>query len=209
MFCQQSLSHTALTSILLDITLLFLGLCSQSGLTRGKVLHQYILQHSHKKSNKKNDETINATVQWSALYRDQFSQEVVRCLWWYMISCAQAFQTVAGIRQRVQPLGPEVALPYISKEGLRMGRKKDNKKLGENWFFHSGEHTHWRRHAHTNRLEPCNYWSPTANNRFICRQGFATIIIHWPGQRTAVLPCFVPFTVGKWVERLLVFQVVI
>lgn len=54
--------------------------------------------------------------------------------------------------------------------------------------------THTDADTHTTRLEPCTYWSPTANNRFICRQGFATIIIYWPGQRTAVLSRFVPFT---------------
>lgn len=59
--------------------------------------------------------------------------------------------------------------------------------------------THTDADTHTTRLEPSTYWSPSANNRFICRQGFATIIIYWPGQRTAVLPCFGPFTFW-WIE---------
>lgn len=161
------------------------------------MLHQYILQHRHKK--KKTDETINATVHSSASCRNQFSQGVVGCLWWYMISCARATKLSQVSDREFSHSGrPEVAQPYISKEGLRLGEKRTIKSLVR-IDFSIVKSTHTDADTHTTRLESCTYWSPTANNRFICRQGFATIIIYWPGQRTAVLSCFVPFTLW-WIE---------
>lgn len=71
----------ALISVLMDITILFLHLYTQSVLAWGKVSHQYILQlHS---SQPQIGEIINTTAQWSSLCRNQFNQaawlEIVCC----------------------------------------------------------------------------------------------------------------------------------
>lgn len=92
---------------------------------------------------------------------------------------------------------PGVARPYISKEGLRWRGERTIKSIVR-IDFSIVKSTHTDADTHTTRLEPCAYWSPTANSRFICRQGFATIIIYWPGHRTAVLARFNP---SKLVNR--------
>lgn len=79
----------ALTSVLMDITALFLHLCTQSVLAWGKVSHKYILKlHCNQPQI---GEIINTTAQWSSLCRNQFNQAAVtgNCLLWSIIGCVQ------------------------------------------------------------------------------------------------------------------------
>lgn len=124
------LSLPALTSVLMDITLLFLHLCTQSVPAWGKVSHQYILQlHS---SQLQIGEIINTAehsevlfvginsikLQWLEIVCCDVSLAVYGfvCLFLNFHSCKANIKLKKNQCLRPGEVGEQ---PYISKEGLR------------------------------------------------------------------------------------------
>lgn len=116
------LSLPALPSILMDITLLFLGLCTQSVLTWGKVSHQYIPQlHNSQPPNwwdNKHGSTVKLSLSESIPSRGWKLCAVIYD--WLFTGFPKSHSCKTSAKWEIQCLWPaEVGWPYISSEGLR------------------------------------------------------------------------------------------
>lgn len=140
------LSLPALPSILMDITLLFLGLCTQSVLTWGKVSHQYVPQlHNSQPPNwwdNKHNSTVKLSLSESILSRGWKLFAVIYD--WLFTGFPKSHSCKASIKWEFSASDQQKLGSHIL---ATRGWDKDNKKLGENWFFHTEEHTQSRTHT--------------------------------------------------------------